>query len=72
MGECSPLCSPPGVNTLYCLEEWRGEQRISPPGDNFTSRGTKFTPGGQLCSWGSKIEPSGEVKNGPLKTGPIR
>jgi hypothetical protein len=21
----------PGVNTLYCLEEWRGEQRISPP-----------------------------------------
>jgi hypothetical protein len=27
------------VNTLYCLEEWRGEQRISPPGDNFTPRG---------------------------------
>jgi hypothetical protein len=32
----TPLCSPPGVNTLYCLEEWRGEQRISPPGENFT------------------------------------
>jgi hypothetical protein len=27
-GECSPLRSPPGVNSLYCLEEWRGEQRI--------------------------------------------
>jgi hypothetical protein len=26
----------PGVNTLYCLEEWMGEQRISLPGDNFT------------------------------------
>jgi hypothetical protein len=25
-----------GVYTLYCLEEWRGEQRISPQGDNFT------------------------------------
>jgi hypothetical protein len=40
---CSPLRSSPGVNTLYCLEEWRGEQGItspvgyknSPPGDNF-------------------------------------
>jgi hypothetical protein len=27
------------MNTLYFLEEWRGEQRISPPGDNFTPRG---------------------------------
>jgi hypothetical protein len=32
-------CSPPGVNTLYCLEERRGEQRISPPGTKFTPRG---------------------------------
>jgi hypothetical protein len=24
--------TPPGVNTLYCLEEWRVEQRISPQG----------------------------------------
>jgi hypothetical protein len=27
-----------GVNTLYCLEEWRGKQRISTPGDNFIPR----------------------------------
>jgi hypothetical protein len=27
-----------GVNTLYCLEEWRGKQRISTPGDNFVPR----------------------------------
>jgi hypothetical protein len=24
------------MNILYCLVEWRGEQIISPPGDNFT------------------------------------
>jgi hypothetical protein len=24
----------PGVTNLYCLEEWRGKQRISPPADN--------------------------------------
>jgi hypothetical protein len=47
------------VNTLYCLEEWRGEQRISPPGDN-------FTPRGQNSPLGSKFAPRGEVKNGPL------
>jgi hypothetical protein len=41
------------VNTLYCLEEWRDEQRISPPGDNFTTRGKSsllgdnYAPGGQ-------------------------
>jgi hypothetical protein len=23
-----PTSFPPGVNTIYCLEEWRGEQRI--------------------------------------------
>jgi hypothetical protein len=28
-GKCSPLRSPPGVNTLYCLEDWRGKQRIA-------------------------------------------
>jgi hypothetical protein len=27
----SPLCSPSGVNTLYCLEEWWLEQRILTP-----------------------------------------
>jgi hypothetical protein len=30
-GACSPLRSPPGLNTLWCLEEWRGEQRIFTP-----------------------------------------
>jgi hypothetical protein len=30
------------VNTRYCSEEWRGEQRISPPGDDFTPRGQKW------------------------------
>jgi hypothetical protein len=39
----TPLFTP-RVNTLYCFEEWRGKQRISPPGD-------KFTPGGQLRPW---------------------
>jgi hypothetical protein len=48
-----PPLLPPGVNTLYCLEEWRGVQRISPPGD-------EFTPGGQ------SLPSMGEVKNGPL------
>jgi hypothetical protein len=53
---CAPFCSPPGVNTLNCLEEWRGKQRISPPGDNITPpQGTKFTPVGQLCPWGSSL-----------------
>jgi hypothetical protein len=60
-GECSPLCSPPGVNALYCLEEWRGEHRLSPPGDNFTSwgqnspLGDNFAPGGQSLPLGAKL-----------------
>jgi hypothetical protein len=51
----------PGVNTLYCLEESRGEQRISPPGDNFAPRGQnsplgdKFAPGGQSLPLGVKL-----------------
>jgi hypothetical protein len=32
-----------GVNTLYCLEEWRCEQRIAPPGGDFTP-GDKINP----------------------------
>jgi hypothetical protein len=44
-GECSTLCSRQGVNTLYCLEEWSGEQISSPLRDN-------FTPRGQLRPWG--------------------
>jgi hypothetical protein len=27
------------LSSLDCLEEWWGEQRFSPPGDNFTRRG---------------------------------
>jgi hypothetical protein len=27
LGEWSSLCSTQGVNTLHCLEEWRGEQK---------------------------------------------
>jgi hypothetical protein len=36
------------VNTLYYLEEWRGKQRISPPGDNFNHRG-------QISPLGAKL-----------------
>jgi hypothetical protein len=58
-GNVHPFFHPPGVNTLYCFEEWRGEQRISPPGYNFTPGGQSallgdnFAPGGQLRSWGT-------------------
>jgi hypothetical protein len=55
----TPLFNP-GVNTLYCLEEWRGEQRISALGDN-------FTPRGQNSPLGAKLSPRGKVKNGPQK-----
>jgi hypothetical protein len=50
---CSPLRSPSGVNTIYCLEKWCGKQRISPLGDKFTPRGQNsplwdnFGPGGR-------------------------
>jgi hypothetical protein len=57
----SPIRSPPGVNTLYCLEEWRGKQRISPPGENVTPRGqnsplgNNFAPGGKSLPLGPKL-----------------
>jgi hypothetical protein len=54
LGECLPLHSPPGVNTLYCLVEWRGEQWILHPGDNFTP-GDNFAPGGQSLPLGAKL-----------------
>jgi hypothetical protein len=41
--------------TLYCLEEWRGEQRISSPTENFTPPGDKIHPGGQLRPWGQSL-----------------
>jgi hypothetical protein len=51
------------VNTLYCLEEWLGEEIISPPGDNF-SRGKNYHWWTTL-PLGSKFAPRGEVKNVP-------
>jgi hypothetical protein len=42
----TPSFTPQGW-TLFCLEEWRGEQIISLPGDNFTTRGQN-SPLGQL------------------------
>jgi hypothetical protein len=56
-GMFTPSFTPQG-GTLYCLEESRGIQRISPPGDN-------FTPRGQSSPLGAKFTPRGEVKNGP-------
>jgi hypothetical protein len=45
-----PFIPPPGVNTLYYLEEWR----ISPQWDNFTP-GDKVRPVGQSLSLGAKV-----------------
>jgi hypothetical protein len=56
-----PLRLLPGVNTIYCSEEWRDDQRISPPGDNFTHRGLNLplgdniAPGGQSLPLGVKL-----------------
>jgi hypothetical protein len=47
------------VNTPYCLEEWRGEQRVHPQG--ITSPLVD-----KIHPWGSKFAPRGEDKNGPL------
>jgi hypothetical protein len=75
-GEFSPQgwtlspCSPPGVNNLYSLEEWRGEQRISPPGDNFTPRIQNSPLRDNFAPGGSKDAPRGEVKNGPQSSKP--
>jgi hypothetical protein len=40
----------PGVNTFYCLEEWRGEQRISATAlfDKIYDRGTTLPLGAKL------------------------
>jgi hypothetical protein len=32
LGVKFPPLFPPGVNTLYCLEEWRGKQNFTPRG----------------------------------------
>jgi hypothetical protein len=52
------------VNTVYYLEEWRGEKRISSPGDIFTPR-EQNSPFGTTPPLVSKFAPRGEVKNGP-------
>jgi hypothetical protein len=58
-GNVHPFVHPQGwTHSTLGTEEWRGEQRISPPGDNSTPappQGTKFTPVGQLCSWGQSL-----------------
>jgi hypothetical protein len=59
-GEYSPLRSPPEVNTLHYLEEWRGKQRFSSPRDSFTPRGQnleagQLRPRGQSLPLGAKL-----------------
>jgi hypothetical protein len=46
----------PGVDTLHYLDEWRGEQRISSPGDNFMPR-DKIQPWGTTSPLGVKVCP---------------
>jgi hypothetical protein len=46
---------PPGLNTLYCLEEWRGKQRISPPGDKIHSWRTTSPLGVKICPLGMRL-----------------
>jgi hypothetical protein len=50
----------PGGKTTSCLEEQRGEQRISTLGDKIHPCETTSPPG-------SNFAPRGEVKNGPLE-----
>jgi hypothetical protein len=59
------------VYTLYCLEEWRGKQKISPPGDNFIPRGQNSKLGDNFAP-GSKFALRGEVINGPLYAADIK
>jgi hypothetical protein len=65
-GECSPLCSSQGVNTLYCLEEWRGKYIIKPQGIT-SPPGDKINPWWTTSPLGSRFAPMAEVKNGPLQ-----
>jgi hypothetical protein len=47
LGECSPLRLPPGVSTLFSLEERGGEQRAFTPEDNYS--------GGEILPLGVKL-----------------
>jgi hypothetical protein len=58
---CTPSFTP---RVEHHLAEWRGEQRISPPGDNFTHRG-QSSPVGDNFKPGVKVCPRDKVKNGP-------
>jgi hypothetical protein len=59
--------NPLGVNNVYFLDEWRGKQKISPPGiTSPPAPGDKIHPWGTTVPLGSKYAPRGEVKNGPL------
>jgi hypothetical protein len=51
---------------IYCLEEWRGGQRISPQGIT-SPLGDKIDLRGTTSPLGVKVFPKGEVKNGPLR-----
>jgi hypothetical protein len=63
-----PFVNPQGWTLyIYCLEEWRGIQRISPPGDNFTPKVQSSLPGENFAPLGSRFAPRGEVKNGRLR-----
>jgi hypothetical protein len=64
-GNVHPFIHPQGW-TLYCLEEWRGEQRSSPPGDNFTPIRGQNSLLGDNFAHGSKLAPRCKVKHGPL------
>jgi hypothetical protein len=57
-GIFTPLFTPTKGGTLYRLEEWMGEQRISPPGDNFTPRGQN-SPLGDNVAPDVKVCPKG-------------
>jgi hypothetical protein len=46
--------------STYCLEEWRGEQIISTPGNNFTPR-RQSSPWGTTSPQGSNFAPRGQV-----------
>jgi hypothetical protein len=75
LGGCSHLYSPPRVHTIYCLGEWRDEQRISPPRitsplrDKNSPLGDNFAPWVRVCPsckvetrpQGWTLSPRGEV-----------
>jgi hypothetical protein len=58
-GMFTPLFTPRGEHSLGTtyLEEWRGEQIISP-------QGTKFTPGGQLRPLGQSLPLGAKLRMG--------